>query len=222
MQSLPHQALVSWMRLFYGEGKHRDLYSRLDEPLELSSRTDSTILPNYFEKLEENLKLNHHPPVNGVLTTSMFGTGVDVSRLGIMIVNGQPKTTGSYIQATGRIGRKRGGIAVVFLNSKRPRDLDHYEHYSGFHSALYKHVEPITVTPFAPNCTQIAMGPLSVALLRQSNQLGDLMISPEWRKGSKGAYKILDLWDGTSEKSSNMIKDSPEFSKILQIRAWAY
>src|SRR5690606_28766657 len=78
----------------------------LDRMLELSSRCDSLRLPALLESLVT-------PAPDGqdvVFATSMFGTGVDVDRLGLMVVNGQPKTTASYIQATGRVGRQGGGL----------------------------------------------------------------------------------------------------------------
>ena len=102
----------------------------------------------------------------------MFGTGVDVERLGLMVVHGQPKTTASYIQATGRVGRRSGGLVVTFFRASRPRDLDHYEFFTGYHHALYRYVEPITVSPFSPRARERALGPLSVVLLRHAANIG--------------------------------------------------
>ena len=148
----------------------------LGEEIELSSRKDSTELPGLLTSLSQEL-----PEAKDiVLSTSMFGTGVDIDRLGLMIVNGQPKTTSSYIQATGRVGRRQGGLVITFFRASRPRDLDHYEFFTGYHRAIYRYVEPITVTPFAARARERGMGPVAVALLRQAREIQGVPISPEW------------------------------------------
>lgn len=140
-----------------------------DEPVELSSRADSMQLPSLLERLGE--RLGTGSPVNTVVSTSMFGTGVDVPRLSLMVVHGQPKTSSAYIQTTGRVGREQGGLVVTFYRASRPRDLSHYEFFTGYHRELYRHVEPITVNPFSPRARDRALGPVSVALLRQAIEL---------------------------------------------------
>src|SRR5436190_8740066 len=101
----------------------------------------------------------------------MFGTGVDVQRLSLMVVHGQPKTSSSYIQATGRVGRERGGLVVTFLRASRPRDLSHYEFFVGYHWELYRHVEPVTVKQFSPRAGDRGLGPVTVAVMRQASDL---------------------------------------------------
>jgi hypothetical protein len=153
------------------------------EPMELSSRAASLELPGMLERLGERLGVS--TPVNTVVSTSMFGTGVDVSRLSLMVVHGQPKTSSSYIQATGRVGRIRGGLVVTFYRASRPRDLSHYEFFAGYHRELYRHVEPVSVNPFSPRARDRALGPIAVALLRQGTQLStpisDVPIVGFWR-----------------------------------------
>ncbi len=209
------QEFITWMELLYGATNYRNIIGRIDDPIELSSRTDSIMLPSYFEKLKNPLELIGEDPIHGLLTTSMFGTGVDVSRLGVMIVNGQPKTSASYIQATGRIGREKGGIVVTYLNPKRPRDLDHYEQFSGYHTSLYKNVEPITVSPFAPQCVSITIGPILVAFLRQSINIRNVLVSEEWRNNDEGPYYINS---GTRVRKGRGNPDYDEFLKIIQER----
>ncbi|MBA3531989.1 MAG: helicase [Ardenticatenales bacterium] len=157
-----------------------------DRWLELSSRASSLDLPSLLKRLE----VNAPDAQDAVLSTSMFGTGVDVDRLGLMVVHGQPKTTASYIQATGRVGRQGGGLIVTFFRASRPRDLDHYEYFTGYHRALYRYVEPITVAPFSPRARDRGLGPLAVILLRHAREIGGNPVAPEWRVQQRlsGAY----------------------------------
>jgi hypothetical protein len=153
------------------------------EPMELSSRASSLQLPGMLEELGVRLG-SDRDPVSAVVATSMFGTGVDVERLGLMVVHGQPKTTSAYIQATGRVGRSRGGLVITFYRASRPRDLSHYEYFAGYHSTLYRHVEPVTVNPFAPRARDRALGPVAVSILRQAANLpgpsGPVAVSGRW------------------------------------------
>ena len=155
------------------------------EPLELSSRSDSLTLPGLLDQLAIGLP-SGRPPVNAVVATSMFGTGVDVDRLGLMVVNGQPKTTSSYIQATGRVGRSGGGLVVTFFRAARPRDLNHYEFFVAYHAALHRHVEPVTVNPFSPRARDRALGPVAVSILRQAAEIvvegaAPIPVAGRWR-----------------------------------------
>jgi hypothetical protein len=158
----------------------------LDHWLELSSRASSLELPALLERLT----ITAPDALDAVFATSMFGTGVDVDRLSLMVMHGQPKTTASYIQATGRVGRRSGGLVVTLLRASRPRDLDHYEFFTGYHRALHRHVEPITVAPFSPRARERGLGPLAVILLRHAAHLNGHAVDPDWRVQQRlsGAY----------------------------------
>ena len=146
--------------------------------LELSSRASSMNLPILLQKLEVGLPLAAQ---DAAFATSMFGTGVDIDRLSLMVVHGQPKTTASYIQATGRVGRQTSGLVVSFFRASRPRDLDHYEFFTGYHRALYRYVEPVTVAPFSPRARERSLGPLAVVLLRQARLLDNQPVNADWK-----------------------------------------
>lgn len=167
-----------------------------DRRIELSSRRSSLELPGLLKRLGDMLAPD---ALDAVLATSMFGTGVDVDRLGLMVVHGQPKTTASYIQATGRVGRQGGGLIVTFFRASRPRDLDHYEFFTGYHRALYRYVEPITVAPYSPRARERGLGPLAVILLRHGQEIEGRPVAPEWRVQQRlsGAYFSQADWMGT-------------------------
>lgn len=132
---------------------------------EISSRIMSTDLPLILNRLERDGE-RERPEYDALFATSMFGTGIDIPHLSLMIVNGQPKTTGSYIQTTGRIGRSYGGLVVTLYNPNRPRDMSHYEMFTSYHMRLMMDVEPVSVSPFSRGAMERALGPAAVAFLR--------------------------------------------------------
>jgi len=179
------------------EFSKRDL--RKGEIIELSSRIPSTEIPLELNKLELDGR-NRIPNFNAIFTTSMFGTGVDVSHLSLMIVNGQPKTTGTYIQTTGRIGRNRGGLVLTFFKAGRARDLNHYESFSTYHYNLQLGVEPVSVSPFSKGTLDIAAAAVMVGFLRNSR-----VLSPKWAEDS--ASCILDDGDKGMENFRRMLNE---------------
>ncbi|MDN5757312.1 MAG: DNA helicase [Tomitella sp.] len=145
--------------------KRDDAAERTVEILrELTSRIDSSEIPSYLAELF----IPHPQPaaIDVVLATNMISVGVDVDRLGLMTVMGQPQTTAEYIQATSRVGRRDPGLVVAMLNASRSRDRSHYENFSAYHSALYRQVESTSVTPFAARARDRALHAVLVGLLR--------------------------------------------------------
>lgn len=142
------------------------------EVKELTSRIASTDIPIVLDALEvpfsphRDRKTDSRKPIDVLLATNMISVGVDVRRLGAMVVTGQPKTTAEYIQATSRVGRSAPGIVFTVYNWARPRDLSHYEQLEHYHATFYKHVEALSVTPFAPRAIDRGLAALLVALVR--------------------------------------------------------
>ncbi|SFQ16215.1 helicase-related protein [Amycolatopsis rubida] len=131
---------------------------------DLSSRADSTKIPELLKMIERGLPAGRVLDV--LLATNMISVGVDIDRLGLMAVMGQPQTTAEYIQATSRVGRLHPGLVTVILNSMRSRDRSHYESFPTFHSALYREVESTSVTPFSARARDRGLHAVVVALAR--------------------------------------------------------
>jgi len=154
-----------------------------DNLAELTSRMRSEEIPQTLDRLESmfdpDLEAQRKAarsakepanlpkkPLDVLLATNMISVGVDVKRLGLMVVAGQPKATAEYIQATSRVGRSYPGLVCTVFNWARPRDLSHYETFEHYHATFYKHVEPLSVTPFSPGALQRGLAGLLVSLVR--------------------------------------------------------
>ncbi|MUL42055.1 helicase [Streptomonospora sp. PA3] len=109
-------------------------------------------------------------PVDVVLATSMLQVGVDVSRFGLMMVTGQPKSTAEYIQASSRVGRDaaRPGLVVTLYNWTRPRDLAHFEDFRSYHASFYRRVEALSVTPYTRRALDRGTAAAFVAAVRNA------------------------------------------------------
>lgn len=131
-------------------------------------------------------------PFDVVLATSMLQVGVDVQRLGLMLVVGQPKNTAEYIQASSRVGRdssKRPGLVVSLGNWARPRDLAHFEQFRHYHETFYAQVEALSVTPFSPTSLARGIDGLLVSTARVAQAAQPEGLSPEkeaWRIKTQG------------------------------------
>jgi hypothetical protein len=138
-----------------------------NEPLELTSRVPTSEVSTTKARLELSFD-NAKQRVDTALATNMISVGLDISRLGLMVMLGQPKTTAEYIQASSRVGRddQRPGLVVVLLNPNRPRDRSHYERFSFWHSVFYRDVEATSVTPWSSRALQRGLPAITVALAR--------------------------------------------------------
>ncbi len=141
---------------------------------ELTSRVSNKDIPRKLNQLEVKFKetwaKGETRAIDIVLATNMLSVGVDVSRLGLMVVNGQPKNTAEYIQATSRVGRVFPGLVCSVLTWSRPRDLSHYETFEHYHATFYKHVEAQSVTPFAPRALDRGLMGTIVSVVRLVNE----------------------------------------------------
>ena len=141
----------------------------INRDVELTSRVQSGDIPSVLHQLfTAYAGPARVEAVDVCFATNMIQVGLDIPRLSLMTIIGQPKTTSEYIQASSRVGRNvdRPGIVVTNYNPSRSRDRSHYEHFRSYHETLYQHVEPTSVTPFAVPVRERALHAIIVILCR--------------------------------------------------------
>jgi len=150
-------------------GKSEALVRELGEPLELSAQMVKS-LGEAIEALEKPYK-SGDPSVDLVPCTSIISVGVDLNRLGIMLMNGQPKLTSEYIQATSRVGRGDvPGLVVSLFSATKPRDRSHYEDFRAYHESIYRHVEPTSLTPYALPARERTLHAAIISVIRHATR----------------------------------------------------
>ena len=143
---------------------------RYDKYKELTSREKSENIGNVIQnELKEPYKADGSTdPYDFILASNMISVGVDVGRLGAMVVVGQPKTTSEYIQATSRVGRETPGFVATIYNQSKSRDRSHFEKFTQYHETFYRYVEATSVTPFSDRARSRALQALYVILCRNT------------------------------------------------------
>jgi superfamily II DNA or RNA helicase len=130
----------------------------------MTSRESSASIPDRLAQMK--IAFPNPDAADVILATNMISVGVDIDRLGLMAIMGQPQSTAEYIQASSRVGRRHPGLVVTLFNSARSRDRSHYESFRPYHSALYRQVEATSVTPFSARARDRGIEAVLVALVR--------------------------------------------------------
>lgn len=196
---------------------------------ELTSRVPNKDIPRKLDQLEISFKGTVDPTtgvykatwakgearaMDIVLASSMLGVGVDVVRLGLMVVNGQPKSTAEYIQATSRVGRFFPGLVCTVLTWSRPRDLSHYETFEHYHATFYKHVEAQSVTPFAPRALDRGLTGTMISWLRLINDEYNPNLGAE-KLDSASKPEVTDLKKVISQRGGR-VTDSKAVQQLAE------
>ncbi|MGW0022604.1 helicase-related protein [Rhodococcus sp. NPDC003382] len=175
--------------------EHRPV--RAGKVLELTSRRGADELPKDLRALR--VRADQSPDaVDVVLSSNMLSVGIDIPRLALMLMVGQPKTTAEYIQATSRVGRgDTNGVVVTLFRSSRARDRSHFETFRGYHEALYRSVEPTSVTPWSLASRDRSLAGALVAMVRHSFE----------PLAANGVASRLDLGDTRIESAVSRLVD---------------
>lgn len=204
------------------EGSFADRDIGRDVP-ELTSRESTNQVSLTKQRLAAPFA-NRDDRIDVALATNMISVGLDVTRLGLMVVLGQPKAAAEYIQATSRVGRdpKKPGLVVTLLNIHRPRDRSHFERFEAFHASFYRAVEATSVTPFAPRALDRALPAIVVALARHLNSkltppAGALAMPAERASLSAIAQMLADR--GRSHSTSLSVDEEQRLDASLRGRA---
>jgi hypothetical protein len=237
MRRLVDDDIVNHLRSMDQRGLARRYFGRKVE--ELTSRRTSTEIPEILDALElpfdpaleaerkrkkKETGYGGPPPIDVLLATNMVSVGVDVKRLGLMVVGGQPKTTAEYIQATSRVGRKHPGLVLTVYNWARPRDLSHYERFEHYHATFYRHVESLSLTPFARGAIERGLTALLVALVREAGPEFNANVGA--RSVRKDHEQVVQAVDAIVRRVEHVLQDkkaAEEVRAYLRVRLddWA-
>jgi Helicase conserved C-terminal domain len=166
-----------------------------NEPVELTSREHTNKIKDAKDRLAKPQADKAH--VDVLLASNMISVGVDIDRLGLMVVGGQPKTTSEYIQASSRVGRQYPGLVVTCFNVGKPRDRSHYERFAAYHESFYRFVEATSVTPFSGPALERGLAATLVAMARLSEpeltpSLGAMRIGDHRDAGERAVQDIAN------------------------------
>lgn len=144
---------------------------KISSAKELTSRVSSSDIVKNLKDLEK--KYPEKEAISVLLATNMISVGVDVPRLNIMSIIGQPKLTSEYIQASSRVGRSDPGIVFTLYDGRKSRDDSHYEIFQAYHQAFYKYVEPTSITPYSEASIERMLHSAFISMIRHSTSLNE-------------------------------------------------
>ena len=188
---------------------------------ELTSRVSTTELNETLDKLEkieyskENMEAKQYAS-SVLLATNMISVGIDVARLNVMLMVGQPKLTSEYIQASSRVGRSFPGLCFIQYDATKSRDRSHYERFRSYHESFYRFVEPTGATPFSKPARERALHAVLTAMIRQKEKWKDDKDAQKFDMGdleksiSEIQEFVLNRIKSINARSENQLKDDIE------------
>ncbi len=196
-----------------------DLERRFDTRFDTSAALQALRGPDR-ERIRAEMA-DRAPALDVLLATSMLQVGVDVQRLGLMLVTGQPKSTAEYIQATSRVGRdrERPGLVITLYQWSRPRDLAHYESFAYDHATFGMRVEGLTTTPFSDRALDRGLsGVLTAAVRQRETSAQPNTAAGVVPLGGGAAAALLELFSDRAERVTHDPGQAERVRKQVQHR----
>jgi hypothetical protein len=146
---------------------------------ELTSRVESGKIKDALNELghtlslrkDENGRTHVSQGIDLVLASNMLSVGIDISRLNLMLMSGQPRNSAEYIQASSRVARENPGTVFVLLDANRAREKSVFEQFTSYNESYYKYVEPLSLTPFTQVTFDRMLNSLLVTYVRHYQRL---------------------------------------------------
>lgn len=195
----------------------------INNVLELTSRKQSHEISKTIDDLKLEYRFNKdkkdmNSTIDLCLASNIIEVGVDIDRLSVMAIVGQPKMTAQYIQVSGRVGRRwweRPGLIFTLYSNTKSRDKSHFEHFREYHQKLYAQVEPTSVTPFSDSCLDRGLHAVVIGFLRQALN-DDIARTPDWKEIQKNLNKkIVPFYNRLIERAKLV---DPEQAEELKSR----
>lgn len=198
---------------FGNPAQHWLYYGLMSRTRELTSRVESNKIKDALHELGESLRLNDAPGeqrrvaagVDLVLASNMLSVGIDIGRLNLMVLCGQPRNSAEYIQASSRVARNDQGVVFSLLDANRTREKSIFEQYTSFNQAYYKFVEPLSLTPFTPQTLDRMLNSLLVTWVRH-------------QKGRSAREFQLEMAGQLAEVLTAQLTDDPALTANLERR----
>lgn len=170
--TLTDQDIQSTLKYFYRVRNIPESNQRnVKNVKELTSRLDSNRVNLALDEMKTPYREFENKAIDIVLASNIIEVGIDIDRLSLMTINGQPKTSAQYIQVSGRVGRRvdeRPGLVVTEYNPMNSNDKSHYEHFIEYHQRLYSQVEESSVTPFSRFAIARGLPAVIIGFIRQN------------------------------------------------------
>jgi len=182
-----------------------------DELEELTSRKNQSEITKALEDLGQTYGSGR--AFDYVLASNMISVGVDIGRLGVMAITGQPKSNSEYIQASSRIGRKNPGLVVTVYNCSRSRDRSHYEQFISYHSAMYKYVEATSLTPFSARARERALHAVYISMCRYL--IDELRKKSDAANFNSGDKRLEHIEKFILERAEKIVNDKDELAEVM-------
>ena len=193
------------------------LLRSLSDPVEITSHVTGQRIRDVRRRLE--LEPSSEESLDVLLATNMISVGIDVERMGLMVIAGQPKTMSEYLQASGRVGRRKDipGAVFTLFNPYKPRDLSHYEGFVGDHLKLQQSVEPVGITPFSGPAVDRAIHAVLISMIRLT--IPSMSDNCDAENFEQNAKEIEAIKEAILARYTSVEKEDMNSEKCGQLRA---